>query len=94
MPRESETVKMLSHETVHGNRIKLVATEKAFNSQKCLIILYIVGWVNVLIMILQSNEKLFLKYTIFQTRNKITAVSVLRIHVKSALIHCCTYSEF
>ena len=35
---------MLSHETVHENRIKLVATEQ-FNSQKCLIILYIVGWV-------------------------------------------------
>ena len=87
MPREWKTVKMLSHETVHGNRIKLVATEKAFISQKCLIILYIVGWVNVLIMILHSNEILFLKYTIFLTCNKI---SVLRIHVKSVLIHCCT----
>ena len=41
-----ETVKMLSQETVHRNRpIKLVATEKAFNSQKCLITRYIVGCV-------------------------------------------------
>ena len=29
--------KMLSHETVNRNRIKLVATEKALNSQKCFI---------------------------------------------------------
>ena len=36
---------MLSHETVLQNRIKLVATEKTLNSQKCLITLYIVGWV-------------------------------------------------
>ena len=32
-------LKMLTHETVH--RIKLVATEKLLNSQKCLIALYI-----------------------------------------------------
>ena len=38
-------LKMLSHETVHQNHIKLVATENALNSQKCLITLYIVGWV-------------------------------------------------
>ena len=38
-------LKFLSHETVHRNRIKPVATEKAVNSQICLIILYIVGWV-------------------------------------------------
>ena len=38
-------LKLLSHETVHRNRIKLVATEKASNSQKFLITLYIVGWV-------------------------------------------------
>ena len=36
-------LKMLSHETVHRNRIKLVATENALNSQKCLITLYIIG---------------------------------------------------
>ena len=40
-------LKMLSHETVHRNWIKLVATEKALNSQKCLITLYIVGWVKI-----------------------------------------------
>ena len=38
-------LKMLSHETVHRNRIKLVSTEKALNSQKCLTALYIVSWV-------------------------------------------------
>ena len=31
--RDWETVKMLSHETVHRNRIKLVATEKALKSE-------------------------------------------------------------
>ena len=36
---------MLSHETVHQNRPKLVATEMTLNSQKCFITLYIVGWV-------------------------------------------------
>ena len=45
MSRDWETVKMLCHETVHRNRIKLVATEKALNSQRCLITLYIEGWV-------------------------------------------------
>ena len=35
-----EQLKMLSHETVHRNRIKPVATE----SQKCLITLNIVAW--------------------------------------------------
>ena len=48
MSRDWETAKMLSHETVHRNRIKLVATEKALNSHKCLITLYIVGWVIIL----------------------------------------------
>ena len=38
-------LKILSHETVHRNRIKSVATEKVVNSQKCLVTLYIVGWV-------------------------------------------------
>ena len=45
MPRDWETVNTASHETVHRNRIKLVATEKSLNSQKCLITLYIAGWV-------------------------------------------------
>ena len=43
--RDWETVKMLSHETVHRNRIKPVATENTLNSQKCVITLFIVGWV-------------------------------------------------
>ena len=38
-------LKMLSHETVHRNRIKLVATEKTLNRQKCLITLYIRGMI-------------------------------------------------
>ena len=38
-------LKMLYHETVLQNQIKLVATEKTLNSQKCLITLHIVGWV-------------------------------------------------
>ena len=38
-------LKLLSHETVHRKRIKLVAKEKVLNSQKCLITLYIVDWV-------------------------------------------------
>ena len=37
-------LKKLSHETVCQNRIKLIATGSALNSQKCLITL-IVGWV-------------------------------------------------
>ena len=45
MSHDWETVKMLCHETVHRNRIKMVAMEKAFNSQKCLVTLYVVGWV-------------------------------------------------
>ena len=32
VPRDWETVKTVSHETVHRNRMKLVAIEKALNS--------------------------------------------------------------
>ena len=57
VPRDWETVKTVSHETVHRNRIKLVARLKQSemfnnsvysrlgNNQKCLITLYIAGWV-------------------------------------------------
>ena len=31
----SKQLKLMSHETVHRNRNKLVAAEKALNSQKC-----------------------------------------------------------
>ena len=41
MSHDWETVRMLSHETVHRNQIKLAAMEKALNSQKYLITLYI-----------------------------------------------------
>ena len=36
-------LKMLSHETVHRNLIKVVATENSLNREKCLITMYIVS---------------------------------------------------
>ena len=48
-------LKLLSHETVHRNWIKPVATEKALNSRKCLITMYIVGLV-IIYLIKYSNE--------------------------------------
>ena len=57
--RDWETVKMLPHETVHRNRIKLVATKKTLNSQKCLITLHIQGWV-----IIKTVSKLQLSRTL------------------------------
>ena len=71
-------LEMLSHETVHRNRIKLVATKKALNSQKCLITLYIVGWVIIpvfgiqcgpesweLRILLNSNDRFFFSHIYF-----------------------------
>ena len=40
-----KTVKMFFKEAVHLNQIKLAPREKVLNSQKCLISLYVVGWV-------------------------------------------------
>ena len=56
--RDWETVKILSHEILHRNRIKLVKKEMMLNSQKCLITLYIVDWV--IIKTVESNSVQYL----------------------------------